>query len=253
MKAVLFDLDGTLLDLEVDRFMSHYVEALSRELAPYLAAERFQPALMSATGAMIANDGSMTNEERFWTTFEAQTGVDRTPLFPVIERFYREVFPQLAFVARPVKIAPKIVDVVKAAGVIVVLATNSIFPKAAILERMRWAQLDPAAFDLITSFETMHASKPNPMYYLEICRRVGVAPEDAVMIGNDPKLDVNAAKAAGLAAYLVDDVTPAGKMEREFSASVSPETVGEPLAPDGQGPLAGVVPFLRGAGVIKGG
>lgn len=252
MKAVLFDLDGTLLDLDVDRFMGHYIEALSQEFAPLVPPMRFQPALMAATTAMITNDGSMTNEERFWRVFQEKTGVGREALLPVTERFYRDVYPRLAFVARPVAIAPQLVSEVKAAGMIVVLATNAIFPKVAILERMRWGELDPNLFDLITCYETMHAAKPNPLFYREILERLGVAPCDAVMVGNDPELDVRAAKEAGLSAYLVDDVTPASQIERKFSANTSLTSSPKPLGPDGQGPLAGVLSFI-GKGASRSG
>ena len=92
-------------------------------------------------------------------------------------------------------IAPQLVSEVKAAGMIVVLATNAIFPEVVyFLERMRWGELDPNLFDLITCYETMHAAKPNPLFYREILERLGVAPCDAVMVGNDPELDMRVAK-----------------------------------------------------------
>src|SRR5690606_13616484 len=156
------------------------------EFAPLVPPMRFQPALMAATTAMITNDGSMTNEERFWRVFQETTGVAREELLPVTVRFYRDVYHSLAIVASPVAIASHLVSEVKAAGMIVVLATNAIFPKVAILERMRWGELDPNLFDLITCYETMQAAKPNPLFYREILERLGVAPCDAVMVGNDP-------------------------------------------------------------------
>ena len=138
-RAILFDLDGTLLDLDIDRFMPRYIEALTTELEPILKPDRFREALMAGTFAMIQNDGSTTNEDAFWTTFEKKSGLDRRPLLPRTDRFYREVFPRLADVARPVEAAPRVVQAAKETGAILVLATNAIFPKTAIVERLRWA------------------------------------------------------------------------------------------------------------------
>lgn len=226
--------------------MPHYLKALTQELAGALDPQRFQRAVLAGTSAMIQNDGRATNEDVFWTTFERHSGIARADLREASDRFYREVFPGLSHVARPVEAAPYVVQEAKKSGAHLVLATNPIFPREAILARMRWANLDPSLFDLITSFEFMHASKPNPAYYLEICRAIGVQPHEAVMIGNDPELDVRAAKSVGLRAYLVEDVTPVGEMERGFAASAASSSGAPGVEPDGRGSLAAVVAFLRG-------
>lgn len=245
MRAILFDLDGTLLDLDIDHFMSRYVAALAAEFASILEPERFREALMAGTFAMIQNDGSTTNEDAFWTMFEKRTGLERAPLLPLTDRFYREVFPTLADIARPVEAAPRVVAAAKESGAVVVLATNAIFPETAIAERLRWAGIDPALFDLLTSYETMHASKPNPAYYREICRKVGVAPQEALMIGNDPELDVRAAQAAGLRTYLVEDVTRVSTMEEQLAKGAPSAGSRAPVTPDGRGSLAGAATFIR--------
>ncbi len=243
-RAVLFDLDGTLLDLDVDGFMPHYMDALTREVAGSLDPGRFQGAVMAGTRAMIGNDGRTTNEEAFWRTFEEKAGVSRSHVAEATDRFYREVFPGLSHLSRPVEEAARVVEEVKRSGALLVVATNAIFPRQAILERLRWAKVDPGLFDLITSYEIMHASKPNPAYYLEICDKLGIAPADAVMVGNDPELDIRAAQAAGLRTYLVEDGTPAGRLEQDFAARAPSGAPGKPAVPDGRGPLAGVPSFL---------
>lgn len=50
---------------------------------------------------------------------------------------------------------------------------------------------------LFTEHE-LGTAKPDPVYYGEILRRVGVSPEETVMVGNDYRYDIEPAKLAGL-------------------------------------------------------
>ncbi len=47
------------------------------------------------------------------------------------------------------------------------------------------------------------ARKPDPRLYAIACARLGVAPRDALHVGDEPRHDVDAARAAGLRAVLV--------------------------------------------------
>ena len=87
----------------------------------------------------------------------------------------------------------------------VVLATNPFFPMAGQVTRMYWVGLQPADFDMVTAYETDRFCKPNPKYFLDVCRRMELEPEACLMIGNDDREDMQAATAAGLHTYLVTD------------------------------------------------
>ena len=71
LKNVLFDLDGTLLPMDQDAFVEGYIKLLAARMARRgMDPERLVRALWAGTGAMVRNDGSRLNEERFWETFE---------------------------------------------------------------------------------------------------------------------------------------------------------------------------------------
>jgi FMN phosphatase YigB (HAD superfamily) len=74
------------------------------------------------------------------------------------------------------------------------LATNPIFPLAAIEERARWAGFDSGTFDMVTSYETARATKPSPMYFLDIAAHLGLDPHECLMVGDDRDLDLPAAE-----------------------------------------------------------
>src|SRR5690606_7203935 len=135
--------DGTLLDIDMDRFMGPYVDALSASVPRWLEPGRFTGALMEATAAMVrSSDRTRTNETVCGEAFETRTGVDRRELAEPLERFYREAFPRLSSLSRPVPGAAEAVRALKALGLRLALATNAIFPAVAIEERIRWAGLD---------------------------------------------------------------------------------------------------------------
>jgi FMN phosphatase YigB (HAD superfamily) len=84
-----------------------------------------------------------------------------------------------------------------------VLATNPVFPREVILERMRWAGVADLAWKLITSYEDMHFAKPHAAYHSEILGRIGRQPAACVIVGNDTRDDL-AALAVGVKAFLLE-------------------------------------------------
>ena len=92
----------------------------------------------------------------------------------------------------------------KEKGIGRILATNPLFPRIATESRVRWAGLDPADFDWITTYENASYCKPNPDYYREILGRMGLDPKDCIMVGNDAVEDVAAAE-LGMEVFLVTD------------------------------------------------
>ncbi|WP_242822444.1 HAD family hydrolase [Thermaerobacter marianensis] len=214
IEAVLFDLDGTLLELDMDRFLPVYLQRLAAWVADLFDPEDFLRQLIRATTAVMQNrDRSRTNHELLYEVLWAGLDPARHPgarreqrqaALARFDRFYREQFPQLQFMARRRPEAAAVVDAARARGWKVVLATNPIFPWLAIAERLRWAGLEPDRFDLVTVLENMHSCKPQPDYYLEIAGRIGVEPGRCLMVGNDLRDDIAPARVAGMAVYVVE-------------------------------------------------
>ena len=61
-----------------------------------------------------------------------------------------------------------------------------------------------AHFDFALVAAEFGAAKPDPRIFLEACRRAGVAPHQALHVGDDPLLDVVGAKRAGLRAAWIE-------------------------------------------------
>ncbi|MFW6410109.1 MAG: HAD family hydrolase, partial [Halanaerobiales bacterium] len=98
----------------------------------------------------------------------------------------------------------KLVEMLREAGYKLVLATNPLFPHIAVVERMKWAGINPGDFDFISSYEKLHFSKPNPDFFIELTNRTGVEPKNCVMIGNDVQEDLVASE-LGMKTFLIED------------------------------------------------
>lgn len=206
IKAVLFDLDGTLLPMEQDYFIKKYFKGLA-EYGESIGIDpnKLIEGTIAGTKTMITNRGDKTNMEAFWETFFKYVGeVDET-LPERVDGFYLGSFKNLREYTGENPLAVEMIKQAHNKSRKVVLATNPVFPMAAQLERISWLGLAESDFDLITSYENSKFCKPNPEYYHEICRKIGVAPENCLMIGNDESDDMKGASMAGINCFLVTD------------------------------------------------
>lgn len=186
IKAVLFDLDGTLLPMDQDVFTKYYFKLLAQKLAPRgYDPKQLIDCIWAGTVSMVKNDGSCKNEEAFWNKFAQLLGDHVHDDEPVFEAFYKNEFSGAKQACGYNPKAAEAVAKVKAAGFRVALATNPLFPAIATENRIRWAGLTPDAFELYTTYENSSYCKPNPKYYLEITEQLGVKPEECLMVGND--------------------------------------------------------------------
>ncbi|MEW6240663.1 MAG: DinB family protein [Chloroflexota bacterium] len=211
--TLLLDLDGTLLDNNIESFIPAYSQALSKHLAAYVKPEAMLSALMTGTRRMIANlDPTKTLRDAFAAEFYPALGLDADELAPVLEQFYDEVFPTLASKTAPRPEAVPFVEWAFAQGWRVAIATSPLFPRKAIEHRLRWAGLPPETypFALISSYETFHFAKPQPAYYTEFLARLGWPEGPVLMVGNDVEQDLVPAKQLGLATYWVGETFTSG-------------------------------------------
>lgn len=205
IKAVLFDLDGTLLPLDYEVFFKQYITLIGGHVAHVVTPKLFVKQLLASTAVMVANsDPAQTNEQVFAADFFPKLGLDQKLIESVLNDFYCNKFPCLAVVTNPNPAARQAVQAVLDRGLKAVVATNPIFPLAAIQERLRWAGVSDLPFCHLTCFEQCHFCKPNPAYYLEVASSIGLAPEECLMVGNDVEEDLCAAT-VGMKTFLVTD------------------------------------------------
>ena len=202
-KFILFDLDGTLLDMNFDKFIYNYFGLLLPFLSKKIKGD-VKRYVFESTDFMINKIDKRTNMEKFLSKFSELSGTEKSIIYNSFIDFYTHEFPKLSFLGRPKPYAKETILKLKESGVGIVLATNAIFPLLAIEERLKWADLEATLFDLITHMENMHSAKPHKEYYLEIMKKLKVEPEEVIMIGDDIERDIMPARILGIDSYQID-------------------------------------------------
>ena len=203
--AVLFDLDGTLLPMDQTRFAEQYFGLLAQKLSAYgYEPQRLIRSVWEGSAAMVRNRGEQTNEAVFWAVLRGIYGERVMEDLLVFEQYYHEEFEQARQSCGLQPLSAEVVRLARQKGCRVVLATNPIFPAVATEARIRWAGLEPEAFDYITTYENSSHCKPDPAYYRDVAEHIRISPESCLMVGNDVAEDM-AAQSIGMRVFLVTD------------------------------------------------
>lgn len=205
LNTILFDLDGTLLPMDMSVFEREYFKKLCRKLERYFSSEKTIDYIWSATYEMISNiNPNLTNVDVFMDKFCEFSNSDREEMLNVFSDFYDNEYKELGKLFSPSFYMVEAVKILKNKAYVMAVATNPIFPLKAIHERIRWAGFNPDDFSLITSFENMHFCKPHIDYYREVLWMLGKNPEACLMVGNDVEEDL-VAKKLGIKTFLIKD------------------------------------------------
>lgn len=203
--TVLFDLDGTLLPMNQNEFTEGFIGLMVKKVAPYgYEPKQFVDAVWSGVRAMMANDGKKPNVDVHYDTIAKVYGDKIKNDKPLFDEYYANEFQGAKVFCGYNEKAAFSVKKLKEMGLRIALATNPLFPKIATEYRIRWAGLEPSDFELYTTYEDIGYGKPNPEYYREVLRRLNVAPQESIMVGNDVLEDM-AASEIGMKVFLLTD------------------------------------------------
>ncbi len=180
-KAVLFDLDGTLVDSAPD---------IAAALNDLLVEESRDPYSIAEVKRMVGDGVHRLIEKAF-----GETG--RTAA--LADRFVEIYTPRSSLLTVPIPGAFEALNALREAGLPMAVCTNKPDePALAVLSDLGMLSY----FGAVIGGTSGLPRKPDPATLVEAARRLGVAPADCLMVG-DALPDVVAARAAGIPVWVV--------------------------------------------------
>lgn len=177
-KAVLFDLDGTLLDSAPDMLAAINAMRAGDGVAPMLLAE-LRPHVSKGARAMVA------------AAFPDIDEAAREALTPVFLDYYQR---ELGRHCGPFDgVEPMLAELENAGCVWGIVTNKPEYLAAPLLPMLGWQ--DRCA--VLIGGDTLAARKPDPLPLTVAAERIGVAPGDCIYVGDDER-DIVAARAAGM-------------------------------------------------------
>jgi HAD superfamily hydrolase (TIGR01549 family) len=173
--AILFDLDGTLIDT-----WRLYLECYRRALEPHLG--------YAPTDAEIAARRP-ASERRFLLDWIGEDAGEAC--HGQMRRLYRELYPAMA--EGIYEGVPEMLAGLRSAGLRLGIVTG----KGREAWEVTRVNASLAAFDVVVTDDDVHAAKPDPGGLLAAADALGIAPEQAVYIG-DSTVDMKAGRNAGM-------------------------------------------------------
>lgn len=193
IRAALFDLDGTLVEVDMQEFIPIYLRRLAARLPTAGEPRRTLQTLQRAVLALLApaaGDCSLEEQLRARLAEELQLP---WPVYQAgLAAFCREDLPELQPLVRPHPLARALVETCLARGWRVALATNPIFPRTVIEARLAWGGLADLPFQPVTSYETSRHCKPHGGFFTDLLGTLGLPPQACLMVGNDSLQDLAA-------------------------------------------------------------
>lgn len=179
-RAVLFDLDGTVLDTAPDLLRAINVMRASRAL-PLLPPEGFRLEISRGARAMLGRG------------LPEFTDADTDVRSALVEEFlalyqddvYRDtvLFPGMT----------EVMDALDAAGIAMAIVTNK--PERMAVDLLKAMGLT-SRFPVILGGDSLAERKPHPLPALTACDQLDVDPRDTLFVGDDPR-DIDCGRAAG--------------------------------------------------------
>ena len=202
LDTFLFDLDGTLLPIDMDKFLDIYFTELGAIFSDIIHPKLLVKNILAATDAMINNTEFATNESVFFKEFSSLIDTDIKLYTERFDSFYDNQYTKTKQATYELPLINKCVNILKSKNYNIAVATNPLFPQKAIYQRIAWAGLNIDAFSHITSYEYSHYCKPKLEYYREVLDCLGKKPEQCMMVGNDVQEDIIASK-LGIKTFLI--------------------------------------------------
>ena len=206
VKAVLFDLDETIIDAR-DGFKMCHLKVADR-LHSYLKENGVSVKASEIFSRLRDLDDRMNRDRKYnrnawWPPLLQELGVDRRLPPDFLDELTHLFWDTFADGTKPYPDAVPLLEHLKKKGYGLGLVSDT--DGTAGFKRRRLDRIDMMKYfgAVVIAGEDTPRPKPDPAGFLLAAERLGVRPGDCVMVGDKPFTDIRGGKAAGMRTILV--------------------------------------------------
>ena len=206
IKAVIFDLDETLIDAQNGLRKAH--ERITEMISEHLKQEKLKLKKSQILREIRSFDDKMNREvkydrDKWWQTIVNNLGVNMTLSKAFIRRLTMAYWHAYVGSSKPYRNTLSTLHYLKRNGLLLGLLSDTDCLKG--MKRWRISRLSfRDLFDaIVIAGEDTVKTKPSPEPYELIARKLGVTASECVFVGDKPFTDIEGAKIAGMKAVLV--------------------------------------------------
>jgi HAD superfamily hydrolase (TIGR01549 family) len=211
IKAVLLDLDNTLLHNPDRQFATAFLEAFDAHFKQAFNIDQISRSFRQGIQQLSQiRNGSQTNTHLMVSLLSDATQITTEQIQKSLQLFYETSYRELQPYTSTVGVAQQLVTHLLEENVAVAIATNPIYPQVAVHQRIEWAGLTGFldSFAFVTHSDNMHFAKPHPAYYAEVIARIGIEPDETLMVGDSIRNDIQPSQQLGIHPFHVTDANP---------------------------------------------
>lgn len=219
IKAVLLDLDNTLLRNPDRQWVAAFHQQWRRYFAERYGLRQASSALRNAIGRLNPELATYrANADTILDALAIELPLAKAELRAAVAGFYAGDYRRLKATTAPIALAADLVESLLEQNLLVAIATNPLFPESATVERIGWAGLSAyqSEFAFVTHSENMRFAKPSAAYFAETVARVGVEPDETLLVGDSAQNDIAPARAIGIHTWQVSEEDELGAIYRHI-------------------------------------
>jgi len=205
-KAILFDLDETLIDAQAGLKATH--RAVARRLCQYLARSGAKVSEESIRAKLRALDDRMNvatkyNRDAWWPVLLGKIDAEQKISRSLVKELTRLYWATFAGTSEPYPDAGATLVYLKKKGYKLGVVTDTDGSKGWKKRRIKRFRFAGFFNTIVISGEDTPHTKPNPESFLLAASKLGLRASDCVFVGDKPFTDIKGAKAAGMRTILL--------------------------------------------------
>ncbi|EHQ90269.1 HAD family hydrolase [Desulfosporosinus youngiae] len=217
IQAILFDIEGTMINLDTAKFIQNYLGILAPRFAHLLSPDKFTKHLLKSIETIQKEPKpEQTVVQTLLDDLAKATGQSVQVLKPIFEEFYVSDFPALRCLVQANPQGVKAVEYAIQQGFLTAVLSNPLIPLIAIKEQIRWAGLTPEHFKVIATPDNCHYCKPHPGFFKEVANNLGVRPQNCLIVTK--QINDLICRELGMKTFIVDGIDL--EVQTDYSGSL---------------------------------